>query len=115
VTYKLRPNGVLRIADGANIPADDANLDWVRYQEWLALGNTPTRYVPPVPDPRIVLDNEEAAAAKIDAQIQADLNMTPAEVNSTVDTLFAGFTAGQRAFLKRLVRLVLAASRKVLR
>ena len=68
-----------------------------------------------LPDPRIALDEQEAAQAKIDAQIQADLNMTPAEVNSTVDTLFAGFTGPQRTFLKRLVRMVLAAARKVLR
>ncbi len=60
-------------------------------------------------------DLTEEQQAKIDAQIQSDLNMTPAEVNSTVDSVFAGFTAGQRTFLKRLVRMVLASARKVLR
>lgn len=64
---------------------------------------------------RIATDTAEEQQAKIDAQIQSDLSMTPAEVNSTVDTLFAGFTAPQRTFLKRLVRMVLAAARKVLR
>ena len=64
---------------------------------------------------RMEADAAEEQQAKIDAQIQADLNMTPAEVNSTVDTLFAGFTGPQRTFLKRLVRMVLAEARKVLR
>jgi hypothetical protein len=41
---------VLRTADGASIPADPANRDWVEYQNWLALGNTPDPYVPP-PEP----------------------------------------------------------------
>lgn len=66
-------------------------------------------------DDREAFDISEVAQAKIDAQIQSDLNMTTAEVNSTVDTVFSGFTAPQRAFLKRLVRIVLAAARRVLR
>jgi hypothetical protein len=32
---------VLRTADNASIPNDPANRDWVEYQNWLALGNTP--------------------------------------------------------------------------
>lgn len=61
------------------------------------------------------VDRTEEDQTKLDAQIQSDLNMTPTEVNSTVDTVFSGFTAPQRAFLKRLVRMVLAAARRVLR
>lgn len=64
---------------------------------------------------RMAADGDEAAQARQDAQIQSDLNMTPAEVNAAVDTIFSGFTAPQRAFLKRLVRMVLAAARRVLR
>lgn len=64
---------------------------------------------------RRAADLTEEQQAKLDAQIQSDLNMTPVEVSSTVDSVFAGFTAGQRTFLKRLVRMVLAAARKVLR
>jgi hypothetical protein len=41
---------VLRTADNASIPNDPANRDWVEYQNWLALGNTPDPYVPP-PEP----------------------------------------------------------------
>lgn len=39
--YKLKRGGVVRIADGANIPDYEHNADWREYQEWLAQGNTP--------------------------------------------------------------------------
>jgi hypothetical protein len=32
---------VKRIADGAFIPNHPGNVDWVAFQAWLALGNTP--------------------------------------------------------------------------
>lgn len=64
---------------------------------------------------RAAIDAAEAAQAKADAQLIADLNLTPAEVNVAVDQLFSTWTAPQRAFLKRLTRMVLAAARRVLR
>lgn len=38
---------VFREADGATIPNDPGNRDWIAYQAWLALGNTPDPYVAP--------------------------------------------------------------------
>ena len=49
--YKLLKSGVLRLADNANIPPTTDNMDWVRYLEWIAEGNTPD---PADPEPVIV-------------------------------------------------------------
>jgi hypothetical protein len=44
---------VIRTEDGACIPNDPANRDWVEYQEWLAKDNVPDPYVaPPVAPPQ---------------------------------------------------------------
>ena len=46
--YKLTgTNAVIRVSDGAVIPADPLNSDWREYQDWLAAGGVPDPYVPP--------------------------------------------------------------------
>lgn len=48
--YRLtNSGGVVRISDGAAIPFDDANLDYVAYLAWLAEGGEPEPYLPPQP------------------------------------------------------------------
>jgi len=45
----LRLNGVHDNDEGVDIPDNDANKDWRKYQEWLNAGNSPDAYVPPPP------------------------------------------------------------------
>lgn len=54
--YRLTPAipgmaaSVLRVADGAYVPADPGNRDWAAYQAWLATpGNVPDPVPPPPP------------------------------------------------------------------
>lgn len=39
--YKIAPNGVVRLHDGAVIPASNDNADWLSYLAWLDQGNEP--------------------------------------------------------------------------
>lgn len=50
--YRLTdsPSIIVRIADGAHIPADPDNTDYQAYLAWLDAGNKPEPYQPP-PEP----------------------------------------------------------------
>ena len=38
----IRTNAISRVADGAYIPFDPANVDFQQYQVWLSEGHVPT-------------------------------------------------------------------------
>jgi hypothetical protein len=68
---------VIRTADGASIPNDPANRDWIEYQNWLALGNVPDPYVPPppslpVPDANARITAGALAATEATKSMKAD-------------------------------------------
>ena len=51
---------VIRTADGACIPSDEANRDWVEYQAWLDAGNYPDPYIEPPKAKPELLSTEDA-------------------------------------------------------
>lgn len=61
------------------------------------------------PNPRLVLDAQEAATAKLDAQVQQFLNMTPGDLDAWVDANITG--TGPRTAFKVLGRLAQHAAR----
>ena len=68
---------VIRTSDGATIPNDPANRDYVAYQQWLADGGVPDPYVAPPPAPPVVDAN-----ARLDAGISAAINAAEAVRNT---------------------------------
>jgi hypothetical protein len=73
MTYKLtNTDMIVRLDDGAFIPPDPANTDWIVYQDWLSQGNTPLAADPP-PAPPAVPTKEELLAqiTALAAQVNA--------------------------------------------
>lgn len=102
--YRLTdsPSIIVRIADGAHIPADPANTDYQQYLRWLEEGNTPLPPDPPPPSPPIptsvtmrqarlallqlgLLDDVEAAIASIPDEAQRRAAQIEWEYASTVE------------------------------
>lgn len=50
MTYKIKTTDdhtvIVRIADNAFIPCDEANTDYQTFLAWVAAGNTPTEWSP---------------------------------------------------------------------
>ena len=62
MTYQLTTgNTILRITDGAFIPPNLANTDYVAFLEWVEAGNTPEPA--PEPEPPVELTPTEKLAA----------------------------------------------------
>jgi hypothetical protein len=54
MTYQLTTGDtILRLADNAFIPQDEANTDFVAYKAWLSEGNTPEPAPEPEPVPKL--------------------------------------------------------------
>src|SRR4029077_2129122 len=68
---------VIRNFDGACIPNDLANRDWVEYQDWLKKGGTPDPYVEPPPPPPQPPTNEQQILYDHENRIRAQEGQPP--------------------------------------
>jgi hypothetical protein len=70
MTYTVNPlGGVVRDTDGASIPNDPQNTDWLLYLSWEAIGNKPTVPVVPPVDLQALLTS--TVQSLMDAKAQA--------------------------------------------
>lgn len=91
MTYQLTTSDcILRLADNAFIPQDEANTDFVAYKAWLSEGNTPE----PAPVAPVTWDSIRAKRDQIIRD--TDWTMTP---GATVDQ---GAWASYRQILRDL-------------
>ncbi len=74
---------ILRLADGASIPADPANVDYAAYLTWVDAGNVPEPYVEPEETPVEKIIKLEASKP-ITHRMLRDLSMTVATIAATL-------------------------------
>lgn len=92
------------------VPADDPYFSDLIADWGGTVQDAPT---PPPPDPRLVTDREELAAAKADANLMALIDMSPAQISNAIDAAFPD--AQQRVILKRICRVLIPTARRVFR
>ena len=80
--YRLTDGGVIRLSDGASIPADERNSDYQAFLAWEADGNTP---IPMQPAPYYEL---------IEGEWVADLDAAKAAKKAGIAAAFDAYIAG---------------------
>ena len=75
---------ILRLSDGACIPADPANTDYAAYLAWLAEGNTPEPADAPLPPTPLQEISAIEAANPITHRMLRELTLSVAGIASAV-------------------------------
>jgi len=108
MTYKLtnEPNVIVRLTDGAHIPADPNNRDYADYLAWLDAGgvteeaNPVPVSLPPISDRQFFQQLAILALISEDDALLACEGKIPASLDALVDTLPQGQRFAARMFLK---------------
>jgi hypothetical protein len=72
-------------------------------------------FLNPPPDPRLVLDAEERAAAKIDAALMTLVNSTPAQLQTFAQNNFSSLTVAERNRMAIILNIIAIAVRPLVR
>lgn len=115
--YKLATiNVIVRLSDGAFIPADSTNADYAEFLKWKLAGNTPDPADPPTPEriaelSQLAKDAADAIAAKAYAKLSALRNMTPAQVQAWVSANVTNLAQAQDAIATLAIAVSVLARR----
>lgn len=88
MTYRIRRDhdgseSIVREADGAFVPKDEANRDYEAFKQWLADGNAPT--VEQLPAPRAADDADRMTLRKLIRLLIRRNLITVAQVRAALD------------------------------
>ncbi|OGS90870.1 MAG: hypothetical protein A2Z95_06285 [Gallionellales bacterium GWA2_60_18] len=79
--YKItRTTSIIRLSDGAIIPAAEGNRDYAEYQLWVRSGNTPEPADPVIPVPPSTVTMRQARLAVLQSGLLATVNAAVANM-----------------------------------
>jgi hypothetical protein len=110
--YRLTKGTEILRSDGALIPVDPKNVDYIDYVAWLSAGHTPDPVAPPTPaELQAIQDAADAADARTHAKLTALKKMTPAQVQAWVTANVTNLAQAQDAISTLAVAVGILARR----
>lgn len=110
--YKLTKfSEILRIEDGATIPKDTGNGDYVKYLKWIEDGNTIAPYEKTTLDLQAEKDETDAAETRTYEKLRALKEMTPTQVKAWVTANVTNLSQAQDAIATLAIGMSILARR----